>query len=86
MKVMLSDIEEGPLQEQVEDLKAKGFDVAGVKVDVTKQEDLEAAAKKTVDTFGKVHVLCNNAGIGVGGKSENCDMRNWRWCVDVNMW
>jgi len=86
MKVMLSDIEDAPLQAQVADLKANGYDVAGVKVDVTKQEDLQAAAKKTVETFGKVHVLCNNAGVGVGGKSETCDMRNWRWCIDVNLW
>ncbi|HAK62867.1 MAG: SDR family NAD(P)-dependent oxidoreductase [Pseudomonadota bacterium] len=86
MKVMLSDIEEGPLQAQVADLKAKGRDVAGVRVDVTKKEDLDAAAKKTIETFGKAHVLCNNAGVGVGGKSETCDLRNWRWCIDVNLW
>ncbi len=86
MKVMLSDIEDGPLQVQVADLKSKGFDVAGVQVDVTKMDALQNAAKKTIEKFGKVHVLCNNAGIGVGGKSETCDLRNWEWCVDVNLW
>ncbi|MBV1876607.1 MAG: SDR family NAD(P)-dependent oxidoreductase [Pseudomonadales bacterium] len=86
MKVMLSDIEDEPLQAQVDDLKSKGFDVAGVQVDVTSEEALHAAADKTLQTFGKVHVLCNNAGIGVGGKSESCDLRNWRWCMDVNLW
>ncbi len=86
MKVMLSDIEEVTLQAQVKDLKAKGYDVAGVQVDVTKMEALTNAAKKTIETFGKVHVLCNNAGVGVGGKSETCDLRNWEWCVDVNLW
>ena len=86
MKVMLSDIEDGPLQAQVDDSKSRGHAVAGVQVDVTRVDDLERAASKTVETFGKVHVLCNNAGIGVGGKSETCDLRNWRWCLDVNLW
>ncbi|MEQ1888021.1 MAG: SDR family NAD(P)-dependent oxidoreductase [Alphaproteobacteria bacterium] len=86
MKVMLSDIEDAALQEQVNDLKSRGYDVAGVQTDVTKVEALQNAAKKTIETFGKVHVLCNNAGIGVGGKSETCDLRNWQWCVDVNLW
>ena len=86
MKVMMSDIEDGALQAQVADLKSKGHDVAGVQVDVTKIDAMRSAAKRTVATFGKVHVLCNNAGIGVGGKSETCDLRNWEWCVDVNLW
>ncbi len=86
MKVMLADIEAGPLQEQVDDLKAKGHDVAGVVLDVTKREDVLAAAEKTIETFGKVHVLSNNAGIGVFGKSETCRMSNWEWVVDINLW
>lgn len=86
MKVMLSDIEPGPLQREVDDLKARGFEVAGVPLDVTKLEAVQAAARKTIDTFGKVHVLSNNAGIGVFGKSETANMRNWHWVVDVNLW
>ncbi len=86
MKVMIGDIEAGPAQKAADELKAKGLEAAWVRVDVTKLEDVQAAAKKTIETFGKVHVLCNNAGIGVFGKSETCDMRNWHWVVDVNLW
>ena len=49
-------------------------------------EQVEAAAQATVDTFGSVHVICNNAGIGFGGRSETARMRNWHWVVDVNLW
>ena len=42
--------------------------------------------KKTIETFGKVHVICNNAGVGCGGRSETAKMRNWQWVVDVNLW
>ena len=86
MKVMLADIEAGPLQRETGALKAKGYDVSCVQLDVTKMADVHAAAKKTVDTFGKVHVLCNNAGIGVFGKSETANIKNWEWVVDVNLW
>lgn len=86
MKVMLADIEAGALQEQVDALKAKGGDVAGVQVDVTDFDAMKAAAQKTIDTFGKVHVLSNNAGIGVFGKCETSKMENWKWVMDVNLW
>jgi len=86
MKVMIGDIEAGPAQAAVDELTAKGYDAACVKVDVTKLEDMHAAAKQTVDRFGKVHVLCNNAGVGCGGRSETAKMRNWHWVVDVNLW
>ncbi len=86
MKVMIGDIEAGPAQKAADELKAKGLEAACVQVDVTKLESVQAAAKKTIDTFGKVHVLSNNAGVAVGGKSETCSMRNWHWVVDVNLW
>ncbi|HAK61611.1 MAG TPA: short-chain dehydrogenase, partial [Alphaproteobacteria bacterium] len=60
------DIEAGPAQRAVDELKAKGHQAAFVKVDVTRLEEVQAAALKTVETFGKVHVVCNNAGIAIG--------------------
>jgi NAD(P)-dependent dehydrogenase (short-subunit alcohol dehydrogenase family) len=86
MKVMIGDIEAGPAQKAADELKGKGLDAACVQVDVTKQESMQAAAEQTFKTFGKVHVLCNNAGVAVGGYSETCNMRNWKWVVDVNLW
>ena len=86
MKVMIGDIEAGPAQAAVDELSAKGYDAACVKVDVTKLDDMHAAAKQTVERFGKVHVICNNAGVGCGGRSETAKMRNWQWVVDVNLW
>ena len=86
MKVMIGDIEAAPAQRAADELKAKGFDAASVQVDVTKLESVQNAAKKTVETFGKVHVISNNAGVAVGGYSETCSIRNWNWVVDVNLW
>ena len=86
MKVMIGDIEQQALDAAVAGLKARGTDAAGVQVDVADRDSVFAAAQATIKAFGKVHVLCNNAGIGVSGKSEKCSIENWRWVMDVNLW
>jgi NAD(P)-dependent dehydrogenase (short-subunit alcohol dehydrogenase family) len=86
MKVMIGDIEAEKAQQAVDELKGKGQEAACVLADVTKMESMQAAADKTIETFGKVHVISNNAGVAVGGYSEACSLRNWNWVVDVNLW
>ena len=86
MKVMIADIEKGPMDAAVAELKLKGIDAAGVVTDVADRDSVFAAADATIEAFGKVHVLCNNAGIGVSGKSDKCSVENWQWVMDVNLW
>ncbi len=85
-RVMLADIEDGALARAVDELKALGRDVDGITVDVTNRDAMLAAAQATVDRFGAVHILCNNAGVGASGRTEATSVKNWRWTVDVNMW
>ena len=63
---------------------ADEVDVATIICDVTKQEQVKAAADATVERFGKVHVLCNNAGINVGGTYEELSQQDWDWVIAVN--
>lgn len=86
MKVMLGDIQKKPLDAAVAELKGLGRDVAGVVVDVTDRDSVFGAAQATVDTFGRVHVCVNNAGVGADGSAEDTSEKNWRWTIDVNMW
>jgi NAD(P)-dependent dehydrogenase (short-subunit alcohol dehydrogenase family) len=86
MKVMIADIEKGPMDAAVAELKLKGIEAAGVVTDVANRDSVFAAADATIEQFGKVHVLCNNAGIGVSGKSDKCSIENWQWVMDVNLW
>ncbi len=86
MKVVLADIEEGALRQAERDLKAAGAAVAARRTDVSRGEDLEALAKFAVDTFGAVHVLCNNAGVGVGGVTWQNTAKDWEWVLGVNLW
>ena len=84
MKLMLADVNEARLGEVEQEFKEKGVDVATIVCDVTKLEQVNAAADATVERFGKVHVLCNNAGINVGGTYEELSQQDWDWVIAVN--
>jgi NAD(P)-dependent dehydrogenase (short-subunit alcohol dehydrogenase family) len=86
MKVVLADIEEEALAETAAELRSKGASVLAVRTDVSKATDVEALAGKTVDAFGAVHVLCNNAGVAVPGVSWELTVADWEWVLGVNLW
>lgn len=88
MKVVLADIEEPALEAAVTKLRQQEHDVLGVTTDVSKPEAIENLARQTLDAYGKVHILCNNAGIGsvpVNGIWE-ATLQDWRWSMNVNVW
>ena len=85
MNVMLADIEEAPLQAAVADLEARQVRVASVLCDVADRAAVSAAAEATVAAFGKVHVVCNNAGVGAGGPIGEVKPADWDWIVAVNL-
>jgi NAD(P)-dependent dehydrogenase (short-subunit alcohol dehydrogenase family) len=85
MKVMVADIEEQALARAVKELNASQVRAEGVLCDVADRNNLRGAALKTVSSFGKVHVVCNNAGVAVGGPIGEVNERDWQWIVDVNL-
>jgi NAD(P)-dependent dehydrogenase (short-subunit alcohol dehydrogenase family) len=84
MKVMLADIEAEPLARAVDSLRGIG-DVRGVVCDVTDASSVDRAAQAAIEAFGKVHVLCNNAGVAGGSGIEDISVDTWRWVIDVNL-
>jgi NAD(P)-dependent dehydrogenase (short-subunit alcohol dehydrogenase family) len=85
MKVMLADIEAEALAAAVKSLAVSGPDIRGVACDVADPASVEHAAKTSFDAFGKVHVVCNNAGVAAAGGIDNISLDNWRWVLDVNL-
>lgn len=83
--VMLADIEEAPLKAAVELLSNSNTQVDGVVLDVSDRDAMRAAAAKTIERFGKVHIVCNNAGIGAGGPMDEVTPSDWEWSIDVNL-
>lgn len=62
-KVVLTDINEGKLEEAVNTLKDNGLKVTGIRCDVTSEEEIIHAFEKTRELFGRLDVLINNAGM-----------------------
>ena len=86
MKAVLADIDEERLEKTVESFKDDGADVLGVATDVSRRDQVEALAQKTLNTYGAVHVLCNNAGVGYGGRTSwEAPPEGWEWILGVNL-
>lgn len=85
-KLMLADVEERALQSVATTLEQNGADVAFQRCDVTKAEDIEALAQATEDHFGDIHVVCNNAGVFVGGQLWEASIADYEWVLGVNVW
>ncbi|GFN30066.1 SDR family NAD(P)-dependent oxidoreductase [Paenibacillus xylaniclasticus] len=88
MKVVLADIEEQALNKAANELKAMGAATLSVVTDVSKHTDIRSLAEQTIQTFGAVHLLFNNAGVDAGtGRLlwENV-VEDWEWVINVNMW
>jgi NAD(P)-dependent dehydrogenase (short-subunit alcohol dehydrogenase family) len=86
MKVVLADVEEAALVKAEEELKASGASTLAVLTDVSKPDDVEALARKTLDAFGAAHLLCNNAGINGGLFTWESSLADWQWIMGVNLW
>lgn len=80
--VMLADIDAEELTKAAASL---GDNVDTVECDVTDPDAMKAAADKTIERFGKVHVLVNNAGVGGGGAAGETSLDDWRWVVNINL-
>jgi NAD(P)-dependent dehydrogenase (short-subunit alcohol dehydrogenase family) len=85
MRVMLADIETDALVAAVETLRNFGLEVRGVTCDVADPVSVERAAEASYETFGNVHVVCNNAGVAGGSGIDNISLDTWRWVLDVNL-
>lgn len=84
-KLMLCDRDEPGLAAAVESLRGAGGEADGVVADVSLKADLMTAAERTIERFGTLHVLVNNAGVGGGGRYGAWNDATWRWMIEVNL-
>jgi NAD(P)-dependent dehydrogenase (short-subunit alcohol dehydrogenase family) len=87
MKVVIADVVPELVEKTTKELRDEGREVTGVVTDVTSLESVEALRDATLETYGAVHVVCNNAGIGSGSEGQIWDhhVNDWRWSFDVNV-
>ncbi|MDE0224962.1 MAG: SDR family NAD(P)-dependent oxidoreductase [Gammaproteobacteria bacterium] len=85
MKVAIADIEKRALDAAVASFAHSNAHVIGLRVDVTDRDAMAHAADETERAFGKVHVVCNNAGVGLAGPIEEVSYDDWDWVMGVNL-
>ena len=86
MKIVLADVEMEALHKAEAEMQAEGAEVLAVRCDVSKAHDVKALAQAAVERFDSVHILCNNAGVGMTGNAWEIDLEDWEWVMGVNLW
>jgi len=84
-KVVVADIDFEGAQKTVEELKKMGGEAIAVKVNVADPVDVRSMVEKTVEKFGRVDVLINNAGIAIQKPALDMTLDEWRKIIDVNL-
>lgn len=82
MKLALLDVEEAALEDARRSL---GADALALRADVSDPATLAAAAERVLARFGRIDVVCNNAGVLVQGPLAESRSRDWEWLVGVNL-
>jgi NAD(P)-dependent dehydrogenase (short-subunit alcohol dehydrogenase family) len=86
MRIVLADIEDGPLKEAEEEVTARGTEALHIVTDVADAASVRALRDAALDRFGAVHLVHNNAGVGLGGPIWEVTEEDWRWILGVNLW
>ena len=89
LRVVLADIEAPALEEARAELEKSGAEVLAVRTDVSSADAVQELAQRAHEAFGKVHILCNNAGVagGAGGLGGiwHANDKDWQWVLGVNL-
>lgn len=81
--IVIADIEDGALATAA---AALSDDTLAVHTDVSRADDVDALAAATLDRFGRVDIVCNNAGVSTFNTLAEQTLDDWRWVLGVNLW
>jgi NAD(P)-dependent dehydrogenase (short-subunit alcohol dehydrogenase family) len=86
LDLVLADVQEDALATATAQLEARGVSVLPLRVDVSKEAEVQRLAEQTIERFGAVHVVCNNAGVAGRGDPWFGPISSWEWVMGVNFW
>ena len=86
MKIVLADVQQDALDKVKKELEEQGAEVLAMRCDVRHANEVQALADATMQRFGAVHVVFNNAGVGSGGLIWENTQADWEWVLGVNLW
>ena len=84
-RVVMADVRQDHIDESTEWFTTHGHkdSVLGINLDVSNRDAYTAAAAQTISAFGKVHILVNNAGMGISGSIKDTRFDDWEWGLGV---
>jgi len=85
MNVVVADIDADAAGAAVQTLAGEQIKAHAVRIDVADRAAVREAALEAIAAFGKIHLVCNNAGVAGGGPIGTVSERDWDWIVDVNL-
>ena len=85
LNLVLTDVQQDALDAAVAELTAVGVQVAALRGDVSRADDVQALADLCMERFGAPHVVINNAGVAHGGLIWEHTHRDWEWVLGVNL-
>ena len=83
--IVMADVEQLALDAAAAEIAASGVQVLAQRVDVSKNDQVEALAAATQARFGAPHWVFNNAGVGSGGLIWENTLKDWEWVMGVNV-
>ncbi len=86
MDVVLADVDEAALAAAASQVAAAGVAALAVPTDVSDEHSVDALAEQARARFGRVHVVCNNAGVMSPADPWTGPLTTWEWVMGVNMW
>jgi NAD(P)-dependent dehydrogenase (short-subunit alcohol dehydrogenase family) len=85
-RLALADVDLAAAGAVAKDLRAGGAEAEAFGVDVTDRADVFRLADAVVGRFGRVHLVCNNAGVALGGEMWSAPIEDWHYTMAVNFW
>jgi NAD(P)-dependent dehydrogenase (short-subunit alcohol dehydrogenase family) len=87
LSVVLADVEAGALADATKAVEERGVPALAVRTDVSDAAAVDELARRTLERFGRVDVVCNNAGVATNNKATwEMDELDWQWVLGVNLW
>lgn len=84
--VAITDIVQERLDSVLRELESKGTRACAYRVDHSRREEVEAFAEAFFNEWGRVDILCSNAGVGRSGWYTEMPLEDWEWVLGINLW
>jgi len=86
MNIVLADVEIPRLDEASASVTGRGVEALAVPTDVADANAVERLRDAAIARFGRVNIVCNNAGVAGSMAGAGIELDDWRWVIGVNLW